>query len=481
VTTDANGRFSIEGIGRERVANLRIDGPTIETKLFEVRTRLGEPIRVPAYKSAIKPNLITIYGSRFEHVAAPTRLIEGTVRDSDTDRPLGGIMVRGDQSLASESSVFVYSITDARGKYSLVGLPSGRDRHVVAVPPCDFHIYGSDRTELRVPRDEELPYRPARVPIADTQGSGAVHLDMKLKRGVWVTGRVIDKATGKPVPAQVKYFVSRDNPHVNEFPTFRNIRLGPYFIFNDGHFGLVALPGSGVLTAHANEDRYIRGAGVETFKHEPRDRFPTFLSNGEAVSNYHVLAAIDPTPGSAKLTRDLLLETGRSVSVTVFAPDGKPLSDMKVSGLKDMAYWETPPSDASTFMVTSLKPGKSRILSFLSERLRLAGELVLRGDDADPQKITLQPWSTLTGRVVNADGEPWGEAEIHSMILPNGYPKVGKDGRFRIEGLVPGKLYTLYLVTGSRVRGTIVTDVTLGSGEVRDLGEIMPANEGKGS
>jgi hypothetical protein len=104
---------------------------------------------------------------------------------------------------------------------------------------------------------------------------------------------------------------------------------------------------------------------------------------------------------------------------------------------------------------------------------------VLRGDDADPQKITLQPWSTLTGRVVNADGEPWAEAEIHSVILPNGYPKVGKDGRFRIEGLVPGKLYTLYLVTGSRVRGTIVTDVTLGSGEVRDVGQIMPANEGK--
>jgi hypothetical protein len=66
------------------------------------------------------------------------------------------------------------------------------------------------------------------------------------------------------------------------------------------------------------------------------------------------------------------------------------------------------------------------------------------------------------------------------MILPDGYPKVGKDGRFRIEGLVPGKLYTLYLVSGSRVIGTLVTNVRLGSGEVRDLGDIMPVGERRG-
>ena len=49
----------------------------------------------------------------------------------------------------------------------------------------------------------------------------------------------------------------------------------------------------------------------------------------------------------------------------------------------------------------------------------------------------------VIGRVVNADGEPWGEAELHSIVLPGGYPKVGKDGRFKIEGLIPGKPYTL--------------------------------------
>ena len=323
-STDANGTFRIEGVGRERVANLQIEGPTIETKLFEVRTRPGKPIRVPAFKSIMHPDLITIYGARFEHVAAPTRAIEGVVRDQDTGKPLAGIMVRGDRSLTRSIALFVHTLTNAEGKYSLVGLPRGRDEYIVAVPPCDFHIYGSAKADLKVPRDEELPYRPARVPIADTRGTGAVHLDIRLKRGVWVTGRVIDKATGKPVPAQVKYFVYRDNPNLKEFPTFGSTRLGPYFVFTDGRFGLVALPGPGILAVRANEDRYVRGAGVETFKHEPADRSRTVLSNGESVINYHVLAEIDPTPGSATLSRDLLLETGRSLTVTALAPTAEP-------------------------------------------------------------------------------------------------------------------------------------------------------------
>ena len=45
--TGADGRFLIAGIGRERVATLEIQGPTIETVLVAVRTRPGATIRVP--------------------------------------------------------------------------------------------------------------------------------------------------------------------------------------------------------------------------------------------------------------------------------------------------------------------------------------------------------------------------------------------------------------------------------------------------
>src|SRR5262249_7419252 len=42
VTADREGRFELRGVGRERVVNLTISGPTIETRQVRVRTRPGK-------------------------------------------------------------------------------------------------------------------------------------------------------------------------------------------------------------------------------------------------------------------------------------------------------------------------------------------------------------------------------------------------------------------------------------------------------
>ena len=46
-TTGPDGRFRITGIGRGRIATLQLDGPTIETTCFDVRTWPGAPIHLP--------------------------------------------------------------------------------------------------------------------------------------------------------------------------------------------------------------------------------------------------------------------------------------------------------------------------------------------------------------------------------------------------------------------------------------------------
>ena len=125
MTTDPDGTFRIEGIGRERVATLQLEGPTIETKRVEVRTRPGETIRVPAWKGR-RRQLITIYGANFEHVAGPTRLIEGVVRDQDTGKPLAGVMVRGDRSLSDSTLTYVQSISDAKASIAWSACPWAR-------------------------------------------------------------------------------------------------------------------------------------------------------------------------------------------------------------------------------------------------------------------------------------------------------------------------------------------------------------------
>ena len=97
-TTGPDGRFRITGIGRGRIATLQLDGPTIETTCFDVRTWPGAPIHLPAPRNPRSYAPWTVYGAMFEHVAGPTRAIEGIVRDRETGRPLADILVYGQRS-----------------------------------------------------------------------------------------------------------------------------------------------------------------------------------------------------------------------------------------------------------------------------------------------------------------------------------------------------------------------------------------------
>jgi hypothetical protein len=311
--------------------------------------------------------------------------------------------------------------------------------------------------------------------VEEERGTGPLRLDIRMKRGVWVTGRIIDKATGKPASGQVDYFVYTDNPHLQDYPNFRWSMIGPHFAFKDGTFRLVAFPGPGVLAARGDADRYVRAAGVESFKHKrPENGMLASHPHYVVPVNYHTLAEINPAPGTRSLSHDLTLESGRTLSVTVLGPDGKPLPGTHIAGLKDIGYWQSTRADASTHTIESLKPGKPRVLTFIHQSQRLAGELVLQGDETAPQKIAIQPWGVLTGRVVSADGEPRGDAEIHGIVLPQGYPKLDKDGRFKIEGLIPGKTYTLELLKDYTLRGIVAKDVKVGRGEAKDLGDLVP-------
>ena len=340
MTTGPDGTFRIEGIGRERVATLQLEGPTIETKRVEVRTRPGETIRVPGWKGFGNANLVTIYGANFEHVAGPTRPIEGVVRDQDTGKPLAGVMVRGEQSLSDSTSAYVHSIQRCTRPVS-PGRPApgqGRGRRGCATVRFRGLWLPQGRPEGFLLTNSSLTCEPGSRSRKDA-GLDPLRLDIGMKRGVWVTGRVIDKATGKPARGQVEYFVYNDNPHLKDYPMIRWPRIGPHFIFKDGTFRLVAFPGPGVLAARADEDRYIRGCGIESFKHV---RHQTGLLDCQprmvGPDDFHTLAEIDPAPGTASLSHDLLLETGRTLAVTVLGPDGKPLPGTLISGLKDFQY-----------------------------------------------------------------------------------------------------------------------------------------------
>ena len=94
-----------------------------------------------------------------------------------------------------------------------------------------------------------------------------IAFDIALKRSVLVQGRVTDKATGRPASGYVNAFAFADNPHVREFPGFRESQgslRAP--IGEDGRFEVAALPGRGLIACRSDVGRYRRGVGAATIK-----------------------------------------------------------------------------------------------------------------------------------------------------------------------------------------------------------------------
>src|SRR5262249_541684 len=133
------------------------------------------------------------------------------------------------------------------GRYRLTGLPKGEGNVITGAPP------------------EGQPYLMALCHVPDRAGLGPVTVDFALKRGVWIVGKVTDRATGKPVHAQVTYAAFADNPHLREVPDW-TAEFHQQTRAADGTFRLVGLPGRGLIAARAWGGRYRPAVGAGRIK-----------------------------------------------------------------------------------------------------------------------------------------------------------------------------------------------------------------------
>ena len=391
----------------------------------------------------------TVYHARrFDYAVAPTRPIEGTIRDKDTGRPLAGITLHG--MVFEEGSQFwapgVEAVTDSQGRYRLAGLARG-PAYRLSVEPGDNGPYPG--AVLRAP--------------ADSPGLGAVKFDVALKRGVIVRGRVTDKATGKPVPGCVESYTFRDNPHVREFPGYSDGQAPITYVQDDGRFEIVTLPGRGIIACQSDAGRYRRGVGADAIKGRDDFGFDTVPSLCP-TTQYHALAEVDIDPPAESATVDLQVDPGRTLVVTAVDPEGKPIGGTTVRGLTDGGGREIK-EESPSFEVRSLDPSKPRNVVVKHEGRKLVGLVQLKGDEPGPITVRLEPWGTITGRIVDDDGNPRGGLNVASV-------PVGRDGRFRFEGMVPGHKYEASAAQGYRGIGTLYRDVIVGPGEVKDLGDL---------
>ena len=131
-----------------------------------------------------------------------------------------------------------------------------------------------------------------------------------------------------------------------------------------------------------------------------------------------------------------------------------------------------------------LKPNQQHLIQFRHEEKKLAGFLIVNGDEKGPLRVRLEPWGTLSGRVVTAEGESLAGTGSVRCLVRNGSSVhhfdltglVDKKGRFRIEGLAPGLTYQLDVSKQGYAVDIIKgksKDLTIKAGQTMELGVVQ--------
>jgi hypothetical protein len=476
-TTDAEGRFRLGGFGRERIVLLALRGKEIERRFLTVLTRAG--IASPAKG--------WMFGPSFDLLVGPGKVIEGVVTEKGTGKPVAGVRVYGGMSDAR---------TDKEGRYRLEGV--GKRDH--------YHLSADGRPNY---------FSQMARQVADSPGLESIRVDFVLDRGTVLHGQVRDKATGKPVAGVVQYYAKGDNPHLKEYAAQgmgERVWAGP-----DGKFRILAIPGPGYLAVQAAPNRFARavvpgwdGNGLAT---APHYLFP---------HEYHAIVAINPAANEPETLRSTIdLVPGSTRAGKVVGPDGQPVTDVIAFGLTAIPdpgartyprpeIFGPPPSarlKTADFTVVGLNPDQPRYLVFIHPEKKLGKVLQVRGDEAGDLTVRLEPLGAIRGRVPGGAGlvvtpqpplhfafykdypielvhQVYGEHRLTPRIpwLPETV-KTDAEGKFQMEGLLPGLPYGLLVTDGPLAGGVMpshsLRDIVVEAGKTRDVGDL-PSGSGFG-
>ncbi|HMC11326.1 MAG TPA: hypothetical protein VKH44_08550, partial [Pirellulaceae bacterium] len=406
-----------------------------------------------------------LYGATFEHLAAPSRPIIGTVRDAATGKPVVGATIHGWTSHVPK--------TDEAGHFQLLGYPK------------------SPKYDLQVFPPEGQPYFRANVTIADSPGLAPLEKDIELSALTIARGRVIDKRTGQPVEGRVEYHALYPNPYV-----VRLDRVGrpasQAKINSDGQFAISVFPGPGALAIEVDalDKRGYQPAfisadelnrlfqGNKDVKYEATHLTTAMGGTTRSVisqQQYQALVLISPEDGQQSLTTDVILEPAGSVRGTVLDADGQPLAGATAFGLTPNNHFLSETLKTAEFESFGARPERPVTVLFLHEAKKLGAAIAIRGDETE-LSVRLQPLGAATGRVLTKDGEPATDVMLsfnRSRFFGAGImAKTDHEGRFRVEGLAAGQKYDATLRDGQQgIVKIIYSGATIEPAQTKDLGD----------
>lgn len=260
---------------------------------------------------------------------------------------------------------------------------------------------------------------------------------IQLPGGGRITGRVVDKATNKPLTqflAGISMsrggggFVTMAPPQLRDFTS------------DDGTFTLENVP-AGALTVVANAPGYASGTLNVT------------VEEGKTLSDV-----------------ELQLDAGVRLTGRVTGPNGSPLSDVRVSvepstggAFAMRGVQPAVTTDANgEYTLESLQAGEETIAFAHPKHVSTSKDVTLKGRETRLD-VQLEAGQRVTGVVVTESGAPVADAFVEITTAgPSERARTNASGAFEAEGLKPGRYR--FVARKSGLGEGVADDVEVGSG-----------------
>jgi RNA polymerase sigma factor (sigma-70 family) len=492
-TTDANGRFALHGVGEERLVSLRLSGGGIAADEVWVANRAGFDPKL--YNKATLDNIPKgergingrwmLHGPDASIVLAPEKVIRGVVTEADTGKARAGVIVRltrknGDNQTGGDYlNLKLSAKTDAYGRYEIHG------------------AYKAKTYMVEVGSDNETGYLGRAVWAEDTSGYRPITADIRVRKGVIVTGKMIEKSTGKPIKGFVVATDLSDNPFVEKYSDGNfHSALVWFSMWNtdaDGVFRAVTIPGPVLLMGGPLGDK------SEYKKRIPDPDYPRYFEKAGEVYRYsgsgsgivwgNYCKVLQIKPDAAVVKHDIVLERRKVRGVMkIQDAEGRPLSDVISWG---DAHWIA--GDSCTVYAEETDP--PRFLIFYEAKQKLAATLSIMPGEKLPPVVKLKPMGSIKGRLLDADGK----LLTGIVVDPNYRDKTARridgiihearpiesdaNGAFTLDSLIPGLPFELTFRRGrrnfERIAKSPEATIQVQTGACRDVGAIKlkPAPE----
>jgi RNA polymerase sigma factor (sigma-70 family) len=461
VTTDAQGRFKLHGIGRGQGVGLQVRDERYAVQALDV----------PAEKAA--------KGAEIPLVLQPARTLEGTVTDSVTGRPVPGARLRvapppdsyvafqegpgipsadwrGRRGRGDQAAELLYlALTVAEASAGLSELPAvevkADNRGRFKLP-----LFQAGSYNVRLAADHYLP----RTVKVDWPRGGVVRkvVNVTLVRGVPVRGKVTEDS-GKAVAGARVDFWAKGLKLPEGVPFPRAVQTGA-----DGHFEALLPPASWHLLVNAPKAEYVyrkvetvkltdQPAGDLGKKGTPQPAGPTYFYPD-------AWQALDVKAGSAALEVSILLRRAPLLRGRVVGPDGKAVAGPVY------AIWAGPhvrhlDLKDGTFAIPVNEPDARYRLHVINPAGGLGAVVEQEGKQAGagPVTVRLARVGAVRARFLDAAGKPLANYRPVAWLVPSADFPAGAEelkalaeaGRGAPDALWPNRLHTgHYYVAGPR-------------------------------